>query len=671
MAIVSRVRRIDGFVTSLVCATALLSCIAGTGPKPSATVAPASSAKPHPPLPKTAAKPPVVLGYSASWADAAYPPAAYDYSGLTHIARSFLAPHADGSLTFGGDYWNEDLERGAHAHQVKLLASIGGAAENANEWLGMARDPAAKQRFFDALAAQITAHHYDGVDIDWEPSALSDADQKAYTSFMVSLRERFPTWQITTALVASDWWARHISWKEIAASVDFINLMTYTFAGAWSGHSGHNANLYPPSAYVENNGVDIDSSLQGLLTKYGVPKDKLVLGLAFYGTQYSTDKIGQNFPPNSRYRGEELSYGEVARLAATSEYQSHWDEGAHVPYLERSAGGHTLSFDDARSINEKCVYAVQNGLRGVMFWYMGADLVRGVPVLERSLEASYGLPSPEPSLAFLRSTYAAEQADIERIRTEIDRELRDLDRADPALRAHFKDIALTPVAVPENADEKALTAALTELDHGLARLEMRRADVQRALAAAPPAKGRALAFSGASLKVSDFESPGLGHALSGTWSASFDKNSLGTVFNPEPTAWGNAGHESAHALHMWGHFGKSRAPWPFAALVADFEPTDFSPVRAIRFWAKGNGKKYSAALHRLAVHDYAFPIAIFPATATWAAVELPLGDFKQPNWGQKLDASWVDVNAIAFQPAPEFDDEDFDLWIDDLELVKR
>lgn len=124
-------------------------------------------------MPKTAAKPAVILGYSASWVDAVYPPAAYDYSGLTHIARSFLLPHADGSLTSASDYWSDDLEQGAHAHGVKLLASVGGAADNANEWLGMARDAAAKQRFFDSLEALIAAHHYDGVDIDWEPSALS------------------------------------------------------------------------------------------------------------------------------------------------------------------------------------------------------------------------------------------------------------------------------------------------------------------------------------------------------------------------------------------------------------------------------------------------------------------------------------------------------------------
>lgn len=621
-------------------------------------------------LPTTAAKPAVILGYSASWTDGTYPPSAYDYSGLTHVARSFLAPHADGSITTSGDFWNEDLERGAHAHGVKLLASIGGAAENANEWLGMARDEAAKKRFFDSLDALIGAHHYDGVDIDWEPSALNDADQRAYTTFMVSLRQRFPSWQITTALGASDWWARHVSWKEIAASVDFINVMTYTFAGPWSGHAGHNANLFPASTYSEG-GVDIDVLIRGLIEKYGVPPDKLVLGLAFYATQYSSDRMGQPFTAGMRFTGQELGYAQAARMSAAPEYTVLRDEGGHVPYLERVAGGHTVSFDDARSINEKCAYAAQQGLRGVMFWYMGGDLVRGVPVLQRAVERTYSLSSPEPSLTFLRAAHAAELAEITRVTTELERELRDLEHADPPAAARFGALASKPAPVAENADPSAVNAALLDADRQLGRLEIQRANVQRALAKLPAAKGRALAFEKGALRVADFEGTALTHALGGAWSASFDKNGLGTVFNPEPLAWGTGGHASGQALHLWGHFGKSRAPWPFAALLADFEPSDFGTVKGLRFWAKGNSKKYSASLHRLAVHDYAFPAASFPITPAWTRVELPLTDFKQPGWGQKVESAWSDVNGIAFQPAPEFDDEDFELWVDDLELIAR
>src|SRR5262245_19113356 len=100
------------------------------------------------PVAPKAAAPAVVLGYSASWTDESYPPSAYDYASLTHIARSFLQPHADGHITESAGFWSEDLTERAHRHGVKLLASIGGAVPDANHWLTMVRDPAARERFF-------------------------------------------------------------------------------------------------------------------------------------------------------------------------------------------------------------------------------------------------------------------------------------------------------------------------------------------------------------------------------------------------------------------------------------------------------------------------------------------------------------------------------------------
>ena len=82
------------------------------------------------------------------------------------------------------------------------------------------------------------------------------------------------------------------------------------------------------------------------------------------------------------------------------------------------------------------------------------------------------------------------------------------------------------------------------------------------------------------------------------------------------------------------------------------------------------GKRYGVALQRSSVHDYAFPIALFTAPADWTRVELELSDFKQPDWGQKVPGPYTDAIGLSFTPGPQFDDEDFDFWIDDVELLK-
>jgi len=621
-----------------------------------------------PELPKAAA-PAVVLGYSAAWTDGSYPPSAYDYASLTHIARSFLVPHADGHLSDSGGFWNDDLEQRAHRHGVKLLASIGGAAPDAKHWLSLTRDEAARQRFFTELDTLITEHKYDGVDIDWEPSAQSDADQATYTELMKALRQRFPKWVITTALGTGDWNARHISWREVAQNVDYINLMTYVFAGGWTGHSAHNANLDAPSDFHDDSRLSVATNVKDIIQKYGVPAQKLTVGLAFYGIQFSTDHMGQPFPERARYKGEEVTYTQVQRLLQSPDYTAKWDEGAKVPYLERNAGGHTLSYDDPRSIAEKCAFASRLGTAGVMIWYLGSDLVHGQPVLQQSLAKTYGLPITPPSATFLAQTYADRTRDVDREQTEVARERGELERANAAANAKIATAGVPDTFPKPGHDSATLARQIAVADKVLGALEVERSSVQTALAALPAVRGKALAFAGPALLFADFEGE-LTHALGGGWSASFDKNGLGTVFNPDPPAWAEGGKNGRRAWHSWGHYGKSRAPWPFAALVASFPVTDFEPVTSIRFWAKGNGKRYGLSVQRGSIHDYAYPLALFTAPSDWTQIELATADFKQPDWGQKVSGPFTDATGLAFAPGPQFDDEDFELWIDDVELLK-
>lgn len=334
-----------------------------------------------------------VVGYSALWFDGIYPPESYNYDAFTHLIRAFLTPKANGTIVAQGGYWEPDLERLAHGHGVKLLASLGGAASNADNWLAMARDPIAKKAFFDNLEKLITDHHYDGVDIDWEPSALTEQDQTTFTDFMKSLRARFPNWIISTALGASDYYGKHISWAEVAQQVDWINWMTYDFGGKWSEHSVHDANLYPPKDPKVDSKTSIDQDLSRLETQYNLPPDKVVLGLPFYGIEFFTSHMGVSFSGNSYLQGSEVQYYEIAPLIDDKGvYKTFWDESAKASYLEKIDGGIVISYDDSKSIAIKCVYAAKKGLKGVMIWNLGADLVGEHTPLLDTIAGAYGAP---------------------------------------------------------------------------------------------------------------------------------------------------------------------------------------------------------------------------------------------------------------------------------------
>ncbi|HTC19630.1 MAG TPA: hypothetical protein VK859_02210, partial [bacterium] len=72
-----------------------------------------------------------------------------------------------------------------------------------------------------------------------------------------------------------------------------------------------------------------------------------------------------------------------------------------------------------------------------------------------------------------------------------------------------------------------------------------------------------------------------------------------------------------------------------------------------------------------AITDYAYFQSGFTAHSGWSQVTLPFSDFHQPVWGKPVPPGWADVRQIQFSPdASVFSDEDFDLWVNDIELLK-
>ncbi len=618
----------------------------------------------------------LVVGYSACWFDGIYPPVSYNYGALTHIVRAFLLPKADGSIAVPAGYWDPNLEKTAHSHGVKLIASLGGAAEKADPWLAMARDPQSETAFFNNLGKMIADNHYDGVDIDWEPSALTDADQATYTDFMKDLRARFPHWIITTALGGGDYWAKHISWVDISKQVDWINWMAYDYAGSWTGHSAHNANLYPPNDCKAD--LAIDQDLTDLETRYQLSPKKVVLGLPFYGQLFFTQRLGDPFTDDQSKQVSEIQYYEVAPLLAGKLVSRKWDEGAQEPYLERPGGGWVVSYDDPKSIQVKCQYAVKKGLGGVMIWNLGADVAGQTTPLLDAVAQAYGAPvNPMPSggLTLSLQTFAGlVQLAYSRLSSDHEK----LMKAGKSDEAQAVDPGPMPdLTVPPSTDPTVLGTKLWGLEYELAFYEAKDRDGQRALATIPitVTSGQKLQSKGDRLLVDDFESGGTSNALGGTWMTDCDHNHLGTVLNPMPfQPTGGGVHGSKFAAHIAGHYGKSIAPWPYAMLTGTLKASggavDLSGFKAVEFWAKGNGKTYSLILTRSAVRDYCNYRQDFKAPTEWTQVTLPFSGFKQPAWGRQVPFGLTDVLYLAFTPNADFNDEDFDLWVDDVTLVK-
>ena len=281
---------------------------------------------------------------------------------------------------------------------LKILISIGGWSWSKHFSDAVLTD--SSRRLFAASAAGIVAAYgLDGVDIDWEyPGMPGDnngfrpEDKENYTLMFKALRERLDSltqingrsYQITTAVGASDEFIRHTSMDSASRYLDYINVMSYDFKESGSNLSGHHTNLMTSSDDPGHRSAD--HAIRAFEAA-GVPAAKIVIGVAFYGHGWkmqSADNHGLFRPSVAPFRVGGYTYIKDS-LVDHQGYQHYWDRKAKAPYLFQPRDKIFISYDDERSVKGKCKYTKKNHLAGVMFWeYFGdrkgylLDVIDGV-----------------------------------------------------------------------------------------------------------------------------------------------------------------------------------------------------------------------------------------------------------------------------------------------------
>ncbi len=102
----------------------------------------------------------------------------------------------------------------------------------------------------------------------------------------------------------------------------------------------------------------------------GVPAKKLVVGMGFYGKGWEMQTVDNN----GLYRRVKVFVraGGFDYLKDSLENKNgfikYWDDVAKAPYLFNPQTKVFITYDDERSIKEKCAYIKKNNLAGAMFW---------------------------------------------------------------------------------------------------------------------------------------------------------------------------------------------------------------------------------------------------------------------------------------------------------------
>ncbi|KIH54844.1 glycosyl hydrolase, family 18, partial [Ancylostoma duodenale] len=236
---------------------------------------------------------------------------------LTHVIFAFVATYPDGSIGFGAvsDEPNQDdavqaeqrftdLRRKARIANagVKIFFAVGGWG-NSQHFSTIAADRKKRAKFVDQVADFLRNQRIDGIDIDWEYPVTGGAkegvpaDKQNYILLLKELRERLTKlateldrdvpYEITIASAAGEWNIKPgYDLKSVTQYVDFINVMTYDYYGAWGSqwgaYTGPPSPLYygAPSGYSGK--LNADFSMKYYTCRTGKPS-KLNMGVPFYG----------------------------------------------------------------------------------------------------------------------------------------------------------------------------------------------------------------------------------------------------------------------------------------------------------------------------------------------------------------------------------------------------
>ncbi len=268
---------------------------------------------------------------------------------------------------------------------LKILISIGGWTWSGN-FSDAALTPSSRRKFAKTSVEIVADHDLDGVDIDWEyPGLIGDnnvfrpEDKQNYTLMFREIRKELDNlteqtgkyYELTTAVGAFYSYIEHTEMEKAAKYLDYVNLMTYDYYTT-GDTAGHHSNLYPPEDYEKD--ASADKSFKEFL-KAGVPAEKLVMGLPFYGRSWimkSADKHGINMPVKSAARGAGYTYIKDS-LVNKNGFVRYWDENAKAPYLFNATTNQLMVYDDEESVQLKCEYVIDNSMGGVMFWQYASD----------------------------------------------------------------------------------------------------------------------------------------------------------------------------------------------------------------------------------------------------------------------------------------------------------
>lgn len=330
--------------------------------------------------------------------------------------------YADYQIHWTGDSWN-DVGNNAYGcvkqlyllkkanRNMKVLLSIGGWTYSTN-FPAAASTDATRQQFASTAITLMKDWGFDGIDIDWEYPA-SDTEAANFVALLQTVRNALDAYAaeyapgyhflLTVASPAGPTHYNQMQLSNMAAVLDYFNLMAYDYAGSWDTTSGHQANLYNDTSNPLATKFDTDSAVNDYMAA-GVPASQIVMGMPIYGRAFEqTAGVGKPYTGvgSGSWENGIWDYKALPKAGATEIY----DAVAGATYSYDASTQELITYDTPDMVQRKVAYLQGKGLGGSMFWEASSDKNGSASLIGTSYSSLGAIKYTENLLSYPDSVY--------------------------------------------------------------------------------------------------------------------------------------------------------------------------------------------------------------------------------------------------------------------------
>jgi chitinase len=325
---------------------------------------------------------------------------AIDTTKYTHVHFAF----AQVTTAFGVDLGPQEqvyqFDKFKAMTGIKKIVSFGGWSFSTEAGTSpIFRDgvsAANRATFIANLVTFVNDNQLDGIDFDWEyPGAIdipgitgaSINDGTNYLAFLQDLKNALPSGiTLSIAAPASFWYLKGFPIKDMAAVVDYIVYMTYDLHGQWD-YANEFSNPGCPDGNCLRSHVNVTETILALsmITKAGVPSNKIITGVSSYGRSFKMTTAGCT-GPMCTFTGPDsgampgrctatagyISNSEIKEIIATNPSAQTFIDGTWSNILVYNDTEWVAYLDDDAKITRTNLYKAYN-MGGTVDWAIDLD----------------------------------------------------------------------------------------------------------------------------------------------------------------------------------------------------------------------------------------------------------------------------------------------------------